>query len=176
MTSYLCWLLLLWMPFVSWVPHKGPSGIVGTPKDNPVRRMERVADDNFRYPLATRRPHCTKARPPLFTHLDVRVSCNNLCHMASTLSVVSCWICQAHSPLRHTLTYTAMHIDYARLYAFDCHLLNTGVYIVQTHYVKRDMSYTLCGRTSAFIHISKLTLELFTIKSYFICALRHIFW
>jgi len=33
-----------------------------------------------------------------------------------------------------------MHIDYDRPYAFGCHLLNTGVYIVQTHYVKRGIS------------------------------------
>lgn len=97
------------------------------------RRQFSVSIDNQATP-------CTKACPPLFTHLDVRVSCNNLCHMASTLSVVSCRICQAHSLVRHTLTHIAMHIDYERLYAFVCHLPNTGVYIVQMHYVKRNIS------------------------------------
>lgn len=102
---------------------------------------------------------CIQAYPPLFTHLDVRVSCNNLCHMASTLSVVSCRICQAHSVLSHTLTHIAMHIDYDRLYAFCYHLLNTGVYIVQTHYLNRDITELHTERPDfAFIHLSKLAL------------------
>ena len=143
-------------------------------KTTPFAEWKKSRRRQFSVSIGNQATPCTKACPLLFTHLDVRVSCNNLCHMASTLSVVSCRICQAHSLLRHTLMYIAMHIDYDRLYAFGCHLLNTGVYIVQTHYVKRDMIYTLCGRASAFIHLSKLTLELFTIKSCFICALRHI--
>jgi len=131
MTSYLGWVLLLLMPFVSWVPHKGLSGIVGTPKDDPDRRMEKKSRRRqFSVSTGNQATPCTKACSTLFTHLDVRVSCNNLCHMASTLSVVSCRICQAHSLMRHTLTHISMHIDYDRLYAFGCHLPNTGVYIV----------------------------------------------
>jgi hypothetical protein len=76
----------------------------------------------------------------VYPPLDVHVSCHNLCHMASTLSVVSCRICQAHSLVRHTLTHIAVRIDYDRLYASGCHLLSTGVSIVETHYVKRDIS------------------------------------
>jgi len=144
-------------------------------KTNPFAEWKKSRRRQFSVSIGNQATPCTKACPPLFTHLDVRVSCNNLCHMASTLSVVSCRICQAHSLLRHTLPCIAMHIDYDRLYAFGCHLLNTGVYVVQTHYVKRDMSYTPFGRTSAFIRLSKLALELFIIKSCFICALRHIF-
>ena len=46
----------------------------------------------------------------------------------------------------HTLTHTAMHIDYDGLYAFGCHLLRTGLYIVQTHYVKRDLNESHIAR------------------------------
>jgi hypothetical protein len=65
--------------------------------------------------------------------------------MASTLSVVSCRICQTHSLFGHTLTHTAMHIDYDRLYAFGYHVLKTGVYIMQAHYVKRDLNQLYCA-------------------------------
>ena len=146
-------------------------GLSGLRKTSPDGRMEKSRRRQFSVSIVNQATRCIQAHPSLFTHLDVRVSCNNLCHMASTLSVVSCRICQAHNLLRHTLTHTAMHIDYDRLYAFGHDLINTGVlYRANALPAAR---YKLRGRTFAFIHPSKLALVLFTIKSCFVCALRY---
>lgn len=45
----------------------------------------------------------------------------------------------------HTLTQTAMHIDCDRVYAFAYHLLKTGVYVMQTHYVMRVPDQLYCA-------------------------------
>ena len=119
---------------------RGWVGFSELRKTTPIAECKKRRRRQFSVSIGNQATPCTKASPPLFTHLNVRVSCNDLCHMASTLSGVSCRICQAHSLLGHTLTHTAMHIDYDRLYAFYCHLLNAGVYIVQTHCVKRHVS------------------------------------
>jgi hypothetical protein len=84
------------MPFASRVPHKGLSGIVGTPKDDPDRRMEkRVAGDNFRYPLATRQPTVLK-RVLLSLLLHRAAMFLHLLHLTSTHALI----------LNHTFTST----------------------------------------------------------------------
>jgi hypothetical protein len=137
-------------------------------RELPIAEWKKSRRRRFSVAIGNQATPCIEAHPSLFTHLDVRVSCNNLCHMASTLSVVSCRICQAHSLLRHTHTHIAMHIDYDRLCAFGYHLLNTGVYVVQTHYVKLGINEIHTARPDfAFIHLSELVLEIFTVKSFF---------
>jgi hypothetical protein len=140
---------------------RGWVGLSELPKPTPKRRMEKESPTTVFGIHGQPGDPCIQAYPPLFTHLDVRVICNNLCHMTSTLSVVSCRICQTHSLLRHTLTRTVMRNAYWLRQPVCIRLSATKDRCSYNANALREAwskSVILRGRTFAFMHHSELTL------------------